>query len=190
MVRASFTGDAARIAAGDVNGATAAALRAVSSDVLSFLSATLRDDADVSDAFSDFAERLLTGIAGFRREASLRTWAFQVARSAAIDLRRDAFRRRMRRLEASEVARLAAETRSRWAREQRAASVLDGIRATLSLEERSLLALRIDRKLSFDEISEVLSAGGDPVTARAAAARFGRLKARIVEQARALGALE
>jgi len=70
---------------------------------------------------------------------------------------------------------------------ERQRQTLDQLREALSVEERSLLALRLDRGLSWAEISDVLSAEGKPVQVDALMKRFERLKEKLAVRARELG---
>jgi RNA polymerase sigma-70 factor (ECF subfamily) len=151
----------------------------------------LRDETDAADAFSEFAETLWTSLPGFRGEASLRTWAYRVAWTAARRVRDEAWRRRGRRLNTSEASAIADEVRTSSAdtieRERRG---LDTLRATLSLDEQSLLVLRIDQELSWAEIAEILSETGKRVQPAAIAKRYERLKERLRMLAKEQGLLE
>jgi len=78
------------------------------------------------------------------------------------------------------------------------------LRASLSVEEQTLLVLRVDRELEWEEIAEVLGPGPEdddtppggggarPAARRAAALRkrFERLKARLREEAMKNGLVE
>ncbi len=183
------------LAAGDTRGAATLAMRVFGPKILGYLRAVLRDEADAGDAFSSFAENLWRGIGTYRGESSFRTWAFKVAWNAAMNVKNDAWRRLGRALETGEASKLAEEIRSRTAsRIERQRTALDALRETLSPEEQTLLVLRIDQKLSWDEIAEVLSGGAGPgapggrgqdgrapapVDAAALRKRFQRLKERL-----------
>ena len=67
---------------------------------------------------------------------------------------------------------------------ERQTRALGAIRARLTVEEQSLLALRVDQGLSWGDVAAVLAAEGDPVNPDALAKRFQRLKDRIAEKAR------
>jgi RNA polymerase sigma-70 factor, ECF subfamily len=57
---------------------------------------------------------------------------------------------------------------------------LEEVRELLSVEERALLTLRVDRELSWAEIAEVLAAEGKRVEAATVAKRYERLKERLI----------
>jgi RNA polymerase sigma-70 factor (ECF subfamily) len=180
---------AAALDAGDRAGAATLALRAYGPPILGYLHAIVRDDGDAREAYSMFSEDLWDGIGGFRRECSMKTWAYKLAWNAACRLRSSPYRRRGRRLRTSELAALAEEVRSSFStrREAERADALRRLRERLSPEEQSLLTLRIDRGLSWNEVAIVMSAGGESLAAAALRQRYQRLKLRMHALARAAG---
>ena len=87
-----------------------------------------------------------------------------------------------RPFEPGEASRLADEIRTRTAvREERQRTRLEEIRAGLSAEEQTLLTLRIDQQLSWEEIAVVFSESGAAVDTAALRKRFQRLKDRLAE---------
>ena len=180
-----------RLAAGDLEGAATEALRGLGPQILRYLRSLLREEAAATEAFSQFAENLWKGLPGFRAEASLRTWAFRLASNAAINLREEAWRVRGRRLRTGEASRIAEEVRTRTAvRVERQRQALDKLRQSLSVDDRSLLVLRIDQGLSWAEIAEILSAEGRRVDVPAVTKRFERLKERLAKLARDQGLVD
>lgn len=155
--------------------------------ILGYLRSVLRDEGDAGDAFSAFAENLWRGIATFRGESSFRTWAYKVAWNAALAVRDEAWRRHGRRLETGEASRLADEIRTTAARVERQRTALDALREALTPEEQTLLHLRIDQALSWDDIAQVLGKDGSPVEAATLRKRFERLKERLATLARERG---
>ncbi len=172
----------ALLAAGDERGAATEAMRAIGPKILGYLRAILRDEADAGDAFSVWAEHLWRGIGSFRGDASFRTWAFKIAYNAALNVRNEAWRRLGRPFDTGEASRLADEIRTRTAvREERRRTRLEQIRETLTADEQTLLTLRIDRQLSWDDIADVFSPSGERVDAAALRKRFQRLKERLAD---------
>jgi RNA polymerase sigma-70 factor, ECF subfamily len=164
-------------------------LRTYGAEIGGYLAAILRDPTAAADVFSDVCENIWKGIGRFKRESSFRTWAYAVAWNAAKMWRRDAFRRRVRRIQTSEYSQLA----DRLARstlvhaDPLAADRLARLRATLTPFEQSLLILRIDRALPWREIAEILAepeAAIDPATLRK---QYERLKDRLLDQAKREG---
>jgi RNA polymerase sigma-70 factor (ECF subfamily) len=179
------------LAAGDQAGAATEALRGVGADVLRYLRSVLHDEDLARDAFSDFAERLWRGLPSFEGRSSLKTWALRLAVNTASNVRGEAWRRRGRRFQTGEASALAEELRTKtFVRVERQRQALDELRALLSADDRSLLALRIDQGLSWNEVAEVLRAEGAPVEPATLMKRFERLKTRIAELARERGLIE
>jgi RNA polymerase sigma-70 factor (ECF subfamily) len=167
--------------AGDAARAATAAIKGYGPEVLGYLTAILRDDDDAADAFSVFCEDLWRGIAAFRRESSVRTWAYRIAWHAAMRTAREPYRRRKRRLATGAASSLAAEVRSTTLAhlKQNNADRLAEVRRTLTPEEQTLLILRVDRNLSWTEIAHVMAEDGVALDDAALRKRFERLKERL-----------
>lgn len=178
------------LTAGDAPGAATLAIRRLGPEVLRYLRALLRNEGDAEDAFSQFAENLWRGLAGYEGRASFRTWALRVAHHAALNLRDQAWQKRGRRLETGDASRIAAEVRTASAvRVDRQRDALEALRASLSVEDQALLVLRIDQGLSWKEIAEVFAEGEEPVPANTLMKRFERVKERLGKLARDKGLL-
>lgn len=176
--------------AGDPDAAATAAIEGYGAAVHGYLRSILDDPDDAADAFGLWAEDLWKGLPGFRRETSLRAWSYRLAWHAACRLRRDPFRARGARLPTSAASRLAASVAASTIATGSRRAGLDRLRAGLPPEDRTLLTLRLDRELEWDEVAVVLSAAGEPVTAATLRKRFERLKDRLRELARAEGLLD
>jgi len=174
---------------GDNAGAASAGIEGYGASVYRYLCTLLEED-DARDVYSQWAEDLWRGLPGFRRECTLRAWAFKLAWHAAARHLRDPYRARGQRLPSSAASRLAASVV--------ASSMLPGgrrerlrkLRETLPPEEQTLLHLRIDRELEWEEIATVLSADGGPVSAVTLRKRFERVKERLAKVARDEGLLD
>ncbi len=176
---------------GDARGAATLALRHHGPQVLRYLGALLRTESDAADAFSVFAEQVWLGLPGFEWRSSLRTWLFRVARFAALNLRREGWNRLGRPFDTGEATALAEEIRTKSVvRVERQRQALEKLREALSDDEQSLLTLRIDQGLSWDEIAGVLCEDGETVEPAALRKRFERLKDRLTEQARQQGLVD
>ncbi|HEU4383717.1 MAG TPA: sigma-70 family RNA polymerase sigma factor [Anaeromyxobacteraceae bacterium] len=179
-------------AQGDLQRAATEALRWLGPEVLGYLTAMVKSESDAAEVFSQFAEDLWRGFAGFRWESSLRTWVYRIAYHAAARFARDPFRQRGQRFETTMASRIADDVRRssvlrRDLREQKLAE----LRATLDPDERTLLILRVDRKLSWREVAEVLvDQGGAPAEEAALRKRFERIKDKLEKKARQAGLLE
>jgi len=64
------------------------------------------------------------------------------------------------------------------------------LREMLPPDDHTLLVLRLDREMAWEEIATVLSGSGTPVTAAALRKRYERLKEKLARQARNEGLLE
>lgn len=181
----------ALLAAGDLRGAATEAIRGHGPQVLQVLRAMLRDEGDAREAFSQFAENLWKGLATFRGESSFKTWALRLACNAARNQRDEAWRRRGRRLATGEASALAEEVRTRSVvRVERQRRALDKLRESLTAEEQSLLVLRLDQELSWNEVAEVLAEEGKPAEPAALMKRYERLKERLGKLAREQGLVD
>ncbi len=85
------------LSSGDLRGAATEAIRGFGPQVLQYLRAELRDEAEAREAFSQWAENLWRGLPSFRGESSFKTWSLWLARNAALSLRDQAWRKRGRR---------------------------------------------------------------------------------------------
>jgi RNA polymerase sigma-70 factor (ECF subfamily) len=177
---------------GELEEAASRTIRGLGPQVLAYLRAVLRDPDDADDAFSRFAESLWSSIGGFRREASLKSWAYRIAWHAALRIARDPYRRRRDLFATSQASKLAAEVRSLTsvAREARETERIEKLRQTLAPDEQTMIILRFDRGLSWREVAEILEEEGAPVDEAALRKRFERLKARLREQAIAEGLVD
>jgi RNA polymerase sigma-70 factor, ECF subfamily len=182
----------ARLDGGDLEGAATLAVRGYGPQILGYLVAVMRDDQAAYEVFSQFSEDLWRGIGAFRRQSSLRTWAYKLAWHAALRFRRDAFRRRVRRLETNEVSKIVDEVRSasRVYQDTAVKDRMAAIREQLAPEEQTLLILRVDRNLPWREIAEVMAEGDEPAEESALRKRFERLKVKLRTLATQAGLFE
>ncbi len=178
------------VLAGDLREAATLVIKAHGPAVLRYLRALLDEEGSVDEAFSLFGEWTWRGIAQFRGDSPLRSWAFGVAWNAARRVRGQAWQKRRERLSTGFGSRLAATIRSASpeTRERRAGG-LEALRRELAPEDQNLLVLRLDQELAWDEIAAVVSSSGPPVTAAALRKRFERLKERLARLAQERGLL-
>lgn len=174
---------------GDETGGAAAAIETHGPSIFRYL-CTLLDGDDAHDVFSLWAEDLWRGLPEFRGECSLRAWAYRLAWHAACRFRRDAYRARGQRLATSAASRLAASVAASTVAMASRRAGLHRLREKLSPEDQTLLTLRVDRELEWEEIAAVLSSEGEPVTAAALRQRFHRLTERLKDLAREEGLID
>jgi RNA polymerase sigma-70 factor, ECF subfamily len=177
--------------ADDIDAATTLVIEALGPQILAYLRSVMRAPDEAEDVFAVFAENVWKGLPTWRRQSSVRTWAYRVAWNAASHLLRDPYRRRRQRLPSTLASRVAqAVVSSARQSMEREANALDEIRATLAPEEQSLLTLRVDRDLSWREVAEIMAEPGmppaDPATLRK---RYERLRQKVARLARERGLL-
>lgn len=183
--------------AGDARAAVTLLLRAVGAELYTYVLSQCPGADDAREIFALAAEALWKGIPSFRRESSVKTWAYGVTRRVALHYLRDQRRRRTRfrlgdwsELVEQTEAKARTETLSFLRTERR--SKLAALRASLSQEEQELLMLRIDRRMTWNDLALVLveqhGKPTDPAELKRAAARlrqrFQALKTRLREAAR------
>lgn len=169
--------------AGDFTRASTVLLRGYGGEILGFLVGRLRDRDAAADVFSLFTEDLWKGIAGFRWQSSARVWAYALARHAASRYIADLQKRRRRQLPLSRAGPLSAiEQRIRTvtfaAARTEARSRIAQLRESLPVEEQTLLILRINRKLDWKEIAQVMNDDGFTLDGPALAKEAARLRKR------------
>ena len=180
----------ALLRAGDTRGAATAALRELGPEVLGFLSGVL-GDADADEVYSAWSERLWRSLKGFEGRCSLRTWTYVLARREISRFRKGMRRHAEGRVPLSELQDVLAVHKSRTTLMTAKQRQLTALRDELPIEDRTLLILRVDRKLSFDEIALAFAENPETfaeVDRRREAARlrkrFQLVKQRLVARAR------
>jgi RNA polymerase sigma-70 factor (ECF subfamily) len=183
---------------GEWKDAATLAVKAYGGELLGFLSAVLRDEAAAGDVFSQLCEDLWRGLPGFGWRSSLRTWAYTLARHAALRYLRAPERWRQQHVESEQIAQVAHQVRTETVQYLRS-EVKDKIRRlrdSLEPDDQALLILRVDRGLPWDEVVEVMAGEDGPGTSadrsrRAAALRkrFERVKEQLKQLAKDQGLL-
>jgi RNA polymerase sigma-70 factor (ECF subfamily) len=184
------------VTAGEIDLAATRALEGYGPELYGFLRALARNDDLAGEAFSTMSEQLWHGLAKFRWEATIRTWAYQLARHALHHARTDPRRRPERNMPMSLVTSIEEVRRSATAPYQRT-EVKDRMRAlreSLDPVDHEILILRLDRLMSWKDIARAMSADGDsPATIDQSAAalrkRFERAKVQLRKLAVSSGLL-
>lgn len=171
----------AKFDANDLAGAATAAISGYGPQIYGYLLVVARSDEIASEVFSDFCHDLWRDLPSFRWAASLRTWAYTIARHRLHAYLRDPARRRPRVGVSEVVDDLAAQVRStttRW-RKTEVKDAISRVREQLEPDDQTLLTLRIDRDLPWKEVAAIMEES-EPALRK----RFERLKARLRELAR------
>lgn len=175
----------ASVERGDVAGATTRVVQDLGPEILGYLMAMTRREIEAHDAFAQFCEDVWRGLAGFRGESSLRTWCYVLARNAVRRQWGGAPERHGPHVspsQAPEVQALAERARTATAEYLRTEtkSRFAALRERLEPDDRTLLILRVDRRMAWRDIAAVLGEPPEPrgLERRAAALRkrFERLK--------------
>jgi RNA polymerase sigma-70 factor (ECF subfamily) len=146
---------------GDHDGAATDALKAYGPEIFGFLVALHRDEGDASDVFSTFSESLWRGLPKFGWQCTLRAWAYTIARNASHRFRRDARRHVHGRVGIDDapsaveglVHKVRTETLEYLKTEQK--DRFAALRESLPKDDQTLLILRVDRKLAWEELARV-----------------------------------
>jgi RNA polymerase sigma-70 factor, ECF subfamily len=186
---------------GDRRAAAGETVNRYGPEIFGLLRALHHDEDEAGDAFSDFAERLLSSMDQFAYECSMRTWAYLLARRASQDVLRAARRRDNRAVSVSnadELGLLVANVRTRTMTILRseAKSELARLRDELPPDDQLLLVLRVDRKLAWSDLARVFldaksSPSGDRLATESARLRkrFQSVKERLSTLARQRGVI-
>jgi RNA polymerase sigma-70 factor, ECF subfamily len=167
----------------DWDGATTSALKGYGNEVLELLVALHRNETEAADVFALFAEGVWRGLERFGWQSTLRTWLYAVARRSSLRYRRDRTRRSAREAplpEGSNASILVAQLRSRTASFLRTQgkSRIAALRETLDPDDQTLLMLRVDRDLQWNELAQIMHEG-DPLDDEALKRESMRLRKRF-----------
>jgi RNA polymerase sigma-70 factor (ECF subfamily) len=136
----------------------------------------LRSEDEALDATQEIFVRVWKGLSGFRGEAKLSTWVFQIAWNYLRSLRRKKGLQMYRSEEDVDalVARIP-DTRANPERHTEAVATLSRVRAALRRlpeQQRIVVWLRDGEDLSYQEIAEVLDVPIGTIRSRLARARM------------------
>lgn len=154
--------------------ATTLVLRNLGPEILGFLSAVL-GNVDGDEVFAAFSESLWRSLVAYRSRCGIRTWAYMLARQQIARHRKGA-RRHPQQVRISELADVLQEVRKTYTTRR---ATLTQLRSELSIEDRELLILRIDRELSFDEIALLFVEDGTSADEQALHREAARLRKRF-----------
>jgi RNA polymerase sigma-70 factor, ECF subfamily len=155
-------------------------VRELGPELLGYLGAVLRNDADAHEAFAELSAQLVSSVERFRGEGTIKAFAYRIAWRVAMRSRHTPHRRREVHMPTGLESEIGEENVSSAAyRRTDAKTWLEAMRCSLSPEEQSLLVLRVDRGLSWDEIAAAMDLGN----AVALRKRFERLRERLRQAA-------
>ena len=154
--------------AGEKRRAATVLMEGYGREIFGFLVTHLRDHDAASEVFSRFSEALWKGLDGFGWRCSARVWSYTLARHAASRYLLEARRRRRHDVPLSRAGPLSEiEERIRTATLADAQTVsrsrIAELRKRLPIDDQTLLVLRINRKLSWTEIAQVMFHEGEVV---------------------------
>jgi RNA polymerase sigma-70 factor, ECF subfamily len=178
--------------------ATTLVLQQVGPSVLRYIAAQTRDQDTTSDAFARFSEDLWRGMRGFRGQSTVRVWAFAIARNAIGQVlrKRRRERERSRAFSSTLANRIATKVRTETLQYLRSETKdrFAQLRQRLSTDEQALLVLRINERMSWEEIASVqLDAPSEATVKREAARlrkRFQLVRDKLRKMAKAEGLLD
>ena len=167
-----------RFDANDLHAAATLAIEAYGREVCGYLAAVLADDEQGREVFAETAAEMWRDLARFRWEASLRTWIYTLARHRlAAHLCRRARQPIVALSEVMDGPVLQADPRTPtppWQRTE-VKDAMSRVRSQLSAGDQTLLILRVDRDMSWQDIARVLGETGEAALRK----RFERIKKRL-----------
>jgi hypothetical protein len=172
----------------DIEGAATRIMHAWGPGVLGYLRVALADDRSAQDAFTRFSSSVWQCLRRAPSDLTFQVWTYRLAYRSAKEAPLGSRPRRTAGTDRSKPSRLRGLGRTQTATLEPLGVVEDAelMRHELSLEEQTLLTLRLDRQFSWSEIGQVLGRGGrasEPSIQR----RFERLIARLHRSAIARG---
>jgi RNA polymerase sigma-70 factor (ECF subfamily) len=184
---------------GDLRAAATLIINELGGEVFAFLVGALHNEGDADEVFAATSERLWRSLATFEWRSSLRTWMYVIARNEVARFALGAKRRNVGRVPPAELENVVAAVRTETISALRTAK-RDKIRALwgeLSVDDRTLLLLRIDSGLDWADIARVFLANEETSTdedlTRESARlrkRFQLIKRRLAQRAREEGLLQ
>ena len=158
------------------------AIERLAPDVARFCRNLIGNTAEAADAAQEALLAAFEGIAGFRGESSLRTWVFRIAHKRCLDRLRRTLRRRTDLAPDFDGHPSGGPDVTDAFDGAEAGAMLRGLLAILPEVDRSILLLRFDHDLPFEEIGLALGIRGDNAKVRA-----HRALARLRPLLRAMG---
>jgi RNA polymerase sigma-70 factor (ECF subfamily) len=171
------------------------AIEAYGPELLGFLTNLMGSQSDATEVFSQAAEDMWRGLPTFGFRCSMRTWLYVIARHAAARFRRTPWHRAECQASQEALEAVVARTRTAtlpWLK----TDVKDrwrSLRDSLEPDDRTLLVLRVDRRMEWKEIARIVLGDASPDMATLTREsdrlkkRFQLLKEDLRRRARAAG---
>ncbi|HET6584133.1 MAG TPA: sigma-70 family RNA polymerase sigma factor [Nannocystaceae bacterium] len=172
--------------AGNHTAATTRAIEGYGGELLGYLCAIAPSSVEAEELFSELCERLWRALPQFRWTSSFRTWSYTIARNLARDSHRKRRRQRLVGLDdAPEIAEraIAVRTTTMMYMKTETKKRFEELRSVLDEDDRTLLVLRVDRRMPWRDIARVMADERDDVDRLSASLRkrFERVKERLRE---------
>jgi RNA polymerase sigma-70 factor (ECF subfamily) len=169
--------------AGDKGAAATLLLEGYGREVFGFLVSRLREEDAASEVFAQFTEELWRSLDTFRWQCSARVWAYALARHATSHFIEDQRRHRRRHVALSEAGPLSAlaeriRTATLAAARTESRNRIARLRDSLPPDEQTLLFLRVNRKLDWKEVAQVMVEDRGPISDDALTKEAARLRKR------------
>jgi RNA polymerase sigma-70 factor, ECF subfamily len=170
--------------AGDKKQAATVLLETYGRELLGFLLARFRDRDAAAEVFSQFTEELWRSLDAFRWQCSARVWSYTLVRRAASHYVKDERRRRGRHVALSRAGPLSEiehkiRTATLMAARTESRSRVAQLRDSLPPDDQMLLILRVNRKLDWKEIAQVMVHEGESVSDAVLEKEAARLRKRF-----------
>jgi RNA polymerase sigma-70 factor (ECF subfamily) len=164
-------------------------LGALEPQVKGYLARVLKSHADAEDAWQKTLLAAVKAREQLQDQTKLRGWVYAIAHRAALAILRENKRHENEELDDAATA-IQQDPKTWWRRTSNKATLRDLIDA-LPLSLKTLMVLRLDRELGWDEIAEALGTTdqGTPMTAANARQMFSRVKDQLTKAFRDQGAL-
>lgn len=181
----------------DFSAAASEALRGYGPEIFGFLVSMHQSPDDASEVFATFSEDLWRGLPKFGWGCTFRTWAYTIARNASNRFLLGRHRRGKGQVPITGLsAEIAIEMRSATVTYLKTESKdrFAALRESLPVEDQTLLILRVDRGLAWDELARIMlgeepAPSADDLKRESARLRkrFQFVKEKLLELGRAAG---
>jgi RNA polymerase sigma-70 factor, ECF subfamily len=156
-IRSAFDAEQAirrLVESGAIDAAATLSLRVYGPELFGFLARMAPDRASARDSYSQVSERIWRGLAGFRWQSSLRTWAYAITHNSLATFRGKKRGCEIPHAQISTGFPAKSEPSATPLHERTTLrDALTVLRASLSTEDRELLVLRVDRNMAWRDLA-------------------------------------